>query len=57
MNESQGYDVLDAKAFYEEMRQEKMERDMKVRGLGMIPDPENDDNVGFLPRNNVMDRL
>ena len=59
--DQKGYDVLDGKALMKECEQEYQERDMKVRGYpiyGMPGDPEKDDNLGgFLPRNNVRERM
>lgn len=59
MKEELGYEVLDGKALCQEQEQEKQERLMRINGYDVYGnyDTEKDEGGGFLPRNNVRDRL
>lgn len=54
MSEEKGYEVLDGKKVCEEHYKEEQERLMRIKGYGRYDGDEID---GFIPRNNVMERL
>lgn len=52
-----GYEVLNAKAECEDQYREKSERRMRIMGYNGTFDMDEDDAGGFIPRNNVQERL